>query len=55
MGIVLKRAVYFITCNGKYHMDSKYFKKEFIEANLILEDKSNQSHNNYIQLQLFNE
>lgn len=40
MGIVLKRAKYFITCNGKYFADSKLFNKNFIEANLILEDKS---------------
>ena len=38
MGIVLKRAKYFITCNGKYFISSEYFKKSFIEANLILED-----------------
>ena len=40
MGIVLKRAKYFITCNGKYFIDQKYFKKNFIEANLVLEDKN---------------
>ena len=39
MGIVLKRAKYFITCNGKYFMNRAYFKKEFIETNIILEDK----------------
>ena len=55
MGIILKRAIYFITCNGKYHLDPKYFKKEFIQANLILEDKSNKEHNNYKQLTLFSE
>ena len=38
MGIVLKRAKYFITCNGRYFINSEYFKKSFIEANLILED-----------------
>ena len=38
MGIVIKRAKYFITCNNKYFMNSEYFKKSFIEANLILED-----------------
>ena len=40
MGIVLKRAKYFITCNGKYFINKEYFKKNFIEANLVLEDKS---------------
>ena len=39
MGIVLKRARYFITCNGKYFIDKNYFKKGFIESNLVLEDK----------------
>ena len=38
MGVVIKRAKYFITCNNKYFMNSEYFKKRFIEANLILED-----------------
>lgn len=38
MGVVIKRAKYFITCNNKYFMNSEYFKKSFIEANLILED-----------------
>ena len=39
IGVVLKRAQYFITCNGKYFIDSAYFNKNFIESNLILEDK----------------
>lgn len=38
MGIVLKRAKYFITCDGKYFMDFNNFRKNFIERNLILED-----------------
>lgn len=38
MGVVIKRAKYFITCNNKYFMSSEYFQKSFIEANLILED-----------------
>lgn len=39
MGIVMKRAKYFITCNNKYFINHEYFKKSFIEANLILEDQ----------------
>ena len=39
MGIVIKRAKYFITCNGRYFINSNYFQKSFIETNLILEDK----------------
>lgn len=38
MGVVIKRAKYFITCNGKYFINSTYFQRKFIEANLILED-----------------
>lgn len=39
MGIVLKRAKYFITCNGKYFTTENIFNKKIIERNLILEDK----------------
>lgn len=39
MGISIKRAKYFILCNGKYFANSKIFNKEFIENNLILEEK----------------
>lgn len=40
MGIVLKRAKYFITCNNKYFSDLSLFKRNIIERNLILEEKS---------------
>lgn len=39
MGIVLKRAKYFITCNNKYFIDESFIKREFIERNLVLEEK----------------
>jgi len=52
MGVVLKRAKYFITCNGKYFINNELFKKEFIESNLILEDKVLQTTNTN-QLSLF--
>ena len=39
MGIVLKRAKYFITCNGKYFINSTYLNRNFIESNLALEDR----------------
>lgn len=39
MGVVLKRAKYFILCNGKYFTNSAFFKKNFIEANIIIEDR----------------
>ena len=54
MGIVLKRAKYFITVNNKYFIDTSLFKKQFIESNLILEDKEIKT-NNITQLSLFNE
>lgn len=38
MGVVLKRAKYFITCNHKYFIKEEYFKRNFIEANLVLEE-----------------
>ena len=53
MGIVLKRAKYFITCNNKYFIDKSLFKKGFISTNLILEDKE-KNINNITQLSLFN-
>ncbi len=40
MGVVLKRAKYFILCNGKYFLSQEYFQKKFILDNLVLEDKS---------------
>jgi len=53
MGIVLKRAKYFITCNNKYFIDKSLFKKEFIESNLVLEDYKTKE-TKYNQLSLFN-
>lgn len=38
IGVVIKRAKYFITCNHKYFINESYFKKDFIEANLVLLD-----------------
>lgn len=53
MNVVLKRAKYFITCDGKYFIDTKLFKKEFIENNLVLED--NYNNKNILQISMFNE
>ena len=39
LGVVMKRAKYFILCDGKYFANTSLFKKDFIEANLVLEDK----------------
>ena len=55
MGISMKRAKYFILCNGKYFTNPSIFKNKFIEQNLILEDKTKKIINTDIQLSLFNE
>lgn len=52
MGVVLKRAKYFILCNGKYVTNKEFFNKQFIEKNVILEDKNIIPTNNE-QLRLF--
>ena len=55
MGISIKRAKYFILCNGKYFTDPTIFKKKFIESNLILESKENSTTNAGVQLTLFSD
>ncbi len=54
MGVVLKRAKYFITCNRRYCMDLSLFKKSFIESNLVLENTALKV-SNFNQMSLFNE
>jgi len=54
MGITLKRAKYFILCDGKYFMKKEYFSTRFISNNLILENKTNQDPSGR-QLSLFYE
>ena len=41
MGISLKRAKYFITCNGKYYIEMGLFKKEFVKTSLMITTKEN--------------
>lgn len=53
MNVVLKRAKYFITCDGKYFIDTKIFRREFIESNLVLED--NHNNKNILQISMFDE
>ncbi len=38
MGVVLKRAQYFITCDNKFYINSTYLNKSFIEANLVIDN-----------------
>lgn len=52
LGVVIKRAKYFITCNGKYFMNPSFFHPKFIESNLILEQKQI-GNNSHEQLRLF--
>ena len=54
LGVVLKRARYFITCNGKYFDRISYFNPTFINENLLmLEKRSTPLKSNYTQLSLF--
>lgn len=62
LGIVLKRARYFITCNGKYYESNniytpKYLNPSFIEENLLQVDKYTLPTNDlsYIQTNLFDQ
>ena len=54
MGVVLKRAQYFITCNGHYMANKEFFNKDFIEYNLTLDTKE-QKKKSFEQMRLFNE
>ena len=54
MGISLKRAKYFILCDGKYFANPSCFQKDFITHNLVLEDRSGSS-SMATQLSLFHE
>ena len=54
LGVVLKRAKYFITCNGKYYEHVKYFRESFITENLMYIERKNYSlPTNSIQMSLF--
>lgn len=53
LGIVLKRARYFITCNGKYFDPIKNFNQNFISENLLFLERVSTSSSNYVQTSLF--
>lgn len=40
LGVVLKRAIYFITCNGKYFNHANCLNSSFIETNLLFQERS---------------
>ena len=54
LGVVLKRAIYFITCDGKYFNHANYLNLSFIETNLLYQErKSVPIFNTSKQLSLF--
>lgn len=54
LGIVMKRARYFITCNGKYFDKVSKFNQSFINNNLLYLERNINSHNDFEQLSIFN-
>lgn len=53
VGVVLKRAKYFITCDGKYYASSSLFNKSYIQR--LLEEPKDIKKVSYKQLNLFEE
>ena len=53
LGIVLKRARYFITCNGKYFDPIKSFNQNFISENLLFLERVSTTSSNFVQTSLF--
>ena len=53
IGIVMKRAKYFITCKGKYYDKVYKFNQSFIETNLIYQERLSIPNKNFEQLSLF--
>lgn len=53
LGIVLKRARYFITCDGKYFDAIKSFHSNFISENLLFLERVSSGSSNYVQTSLF--
>ena len=53
LGIVMKRAKYFITCKGKYFDKVYKFNESFIETNLIYQERLFLPNKNFEQLSLF--
>ena len=53
LGIVMKRAKYFITCKGKYYDKVYKFNQSFIETNLIYQERLSIPNKNFEQLSLF--
>lgn len=55
LGIVLKRARYFITCDGKYYDKIQNFHHGFIETNLLYSEKIALPSPDYLQTSIFDD
>lgn len=53
LGVVLKRARYFITCDGKYYDKIRYFNQSFIKDNLLYTERQSLPSSDYYQTSLF--
>ena len=53
LGIVMKRAKYFITCKGKYYDKVYKFNQNFIETHLVYQERLALPDKNFEQLSLF--
>ena len=53
LGVVMKRARYFITCNGKYFDNIKTFNSSFITENLLFQERTELPKTKYLQFNLF--
>lgn len=53
LGVVLKRAKYFITCKGKYFDKVYNFKPSFIETNLLYQERQSLPQTKFKQLSIF--
>lgn len=53
LGITLKRAKYFITCKGKYYDKVYKFNENFIETNLIFQERNTFKETDFEQLSFF--
>ena len=53
LGITLKRAKYFITCKGKYYQHACQFNPNFIQTNLIYQERNELPLPQFEQLSLF--
>lgn len=53
LGVVLKRARYFITCSGKYYDKVQNFNQSFIESNLLYLERKDLPTPSYYQTSIF--